>query len=62
MVELTVEQKVVPVQIFSNIGMENMDVDFQNMFERIMPKQNQQRQIADPARPAGSCSNRRPRR
>jgi ATP-dependent HslUV protease ATP-binding subunit HslU len=44
-VELSVEQKAVPVQIFSNIGMEQMDVDFQNMFERIMPKQAQQRQI-----------------
>src|SRR6266404_4081847 len=44
-VELNVEQKAVPVQIFSNMGMENMDVDFQNMFERIMPKQSQQRQI-----------------
>src|SRR5262245_16933060 len=45
MVELNVEQKVVPVQIFSNLGMENMDVDFQNMFERIMPKQSQNRQL-----------------
>jgi ATP-dependent HslUV protease ATP-binding subunit HslU len=45
LVELTVEQKAVPVQIFSNLGMEQMDVDFQNMFERIMPKQAQQRQI-----------------
>src|SRR5437660_3017742 len=45
MVELNVEQKAVPVQIFSNLGMEQMDVDFQNMFERIMPKQSQQRQI-----------------
>jgi ATP-dependent HslUV protease ATP-binding subunit HslU len=45
LVELTVEQKSVPVQIFSNLGMEQMDVDFQNMFERIMPKQAQQRQI-----------------
>src|SRR4051812_11398096 len=44
-VELNVEQKQVPVQIFSNLGMEQMDVDFQSMFERIMPKQNQQRQI-----------------
>src|SRR4029450_10678193 len=32
--------------IFSNIGMEQMDVDFQNMFERIMPKQQQNRKIA----------------
>ena len=45
MVELTVEQKAVPVQIFSNLGMENMDVDFQNMFEKIMPKQAQPRQL-----------------
>jgi ATP-dependent HslUV protease ATP-binding subunit HslU len=44
-VELNVEQKHVPVQIFSNMGMENMDVDLQNMFEKIMPKQNQQRQL-----------------
>src|SRR5437868_4964824 len=28
-VELNIEQKQVPVQIFSNLGMENMDVDFQ---------------------------------
>ena len=44
-VELSVEQKGVPVQIFSNLGMENMDVDFQNMFEKIMPKQQQNRQV-----------------
>lgn len=44
-VELSVEQKTVPVQIFSNLGMENMDVDMQNMFEKIMPKQNQNRQM-----------------
>jgi ATP-dependent HslUV protease ATP-binding subunit HslU len=44
-VELTVEQKAVPVQIFSNLGMEQMDVDFQNMFEKIMPKQAQQRKV-----------------
>ena len=44
-VELNVEQKAVPVQIFSNLGMENMDVDFQNMFEKIMPKQKQDRQV-----------------
>lgn len=46
MVSLTVDQKAVPVQIFSNLGMEQMDVDFQNMFEKIMPKQPQQRQIS----------------
>lgn len=45
LVELNVEQRAVPVQIFSNLGMEQMDVDFQSMFERIMPKQSQQRQL-----------------
>src|SRR5258708_18878080 len=44
-VELNVEQKAEPVQIFSNLGMEQMDVDFQSMFERIMPRQSQQRQV-----------------
>jgi ATP-dependent HslUV protease ATP-binding subunit HslU len=44
-VELNVEQRAVPVQIFSNLGMEQMDVDFQSMFEKIMPKQSQQRQL-----------------
>jgi ATP-dependent HslUV protease ATP-binding subunit HslU len=44
-VELTVEQKGVPVQVFSNMGMEQMDVDLQSMFERIMPRQSQQRQV-----------------
>src|SRR4051812_4816896 len=37
-VEITVEAKQVPVQIFSTMGMESMDVDLQNMFEKIMPK------------------------
>jgi ATP-dependent HslUV protease ATP-binding subunit HslU len=44
-VELTVEPKAVPVQIFSNMGMENMDVDLQNMFDRFMPKNNQPRKM-----------------
>ncbi|MCE9534671.1 MAG: ATP-dependent protease ATPase subunit HslU, partial [Planctomycetes bacterium] len=45
MVELSIEQRAVPVQIFSNMGMESMDVDLQNMFEKIMPKGNQARQV-----------------
>jgi ATP-dependent HslUV protease ATP-binding subunit HslU len=44
-VELNVEQKTVPVQIFSNMGMENMDVDLQSMFDKIMPKGSQPRQL-----------------
>jgi ATP-dependent HslUV protease ATP-binding subunit HslU len=42
-VELTVEQKHVPVQIFSGLGMENMDVDMQGMLDRLMPKNTQPR-------------------
>jgi ATP-dependent HslUV protease ATP-binding subunit HslU len=44
-VELNVEQKTVPVQIFSNMGMENMDVDLQSMFDKIMPRSTQPRQM-----------------
>jgi ATP-dependent HslUV protease ATP-binding subunit HslU len=45
MVELNIEQRAMPMAVFSNLGMEQMDVDMQNIFERIMPKQNQQRQL-----------------
>ncbi len=44
-VELRVEKKTSPVQIFSNIGMEQMDVDMQGMFDRMMPKQPKDRRL-----------------
>ncbi|MBX3439183.1 MAG: AAA family ATPase, partial [Planctomycetaceae bacterium] len=44
-VELNVEQRTAPVQIFSNLGMEQMDVDFQNMFEKLIPKQKHHREL-----------------
>jgi len=44
-VEVTTEQRHVPVQIFSSMGMEQMDVDFQNMLERIMPRQSVTRKM-----------------
>jgi ATP-dependent HslUV protease ATP-binding subunit HslU len=45
-VELSVEQKTTPVQIFSTMGgSENMDLDLQGMFERIMPKNSTPRQV-----------------
>ncbi len=45
-VELNIEQKVVPVHILGAAsGMEQMEMDLQNMFERIMPKQSQNRQV-----------------
>jgi ATP-dependent HslUV protease ATP-binding subunit HslU len=45
LVELNVEQKAVAIPLLSGMGMEHMDVDFQNLFERILPKQSQQRQV-----------------
>jgi ATP-dependent HslUV protease ATP-binding subunit HslU len=44
-VDLAVEQRSVPVQVFSNMGLEQMDVDFQNMFEKLIPRQNRERRI-----------------
>ncbi len=44
-IELDIEQRAAPVQIFSNMGMEQMDVDFQNMFEKLMPKQQKHREL-----------------
>jgi ATP-dependent HslUV protease ATP-binding subunit HslU len=44
-VEITVEQRSTPVQIFSNMGMEQMDMDLQGMLEKIMPRQSSKRQL-----------------
>ena len=44
-VELTVDRPHVPVKIFSNLGMENMDVDFQGMMDQFMPKNAAPRQL-----------------
>jgi ATP-dependent HslUV protease ATP-binding subunit HslU len=44
-VELTVEQRNQPAQIFGVLGMEQIETDMQSMLERIMPKQNQQRHM-----------------
>ena len=46
-VELHVEQRNSPVQVFSNMGgMEQMDMDLQNMFERMMPRQSSERIVS----------------
>jgi ATP-dependent HslUV protease ATP-binding subunit HslU len=42
-VEISVEQRSAPVQIFSNMGMEQMDMDLQGMLEKIMPRQTSKR-------------------
>ncbi|MEX1232694.1 MAG: ATP-dependent protease ATPase subunit HslU [Planctomycetaceae bacterium] len=45
MVELSIESRNSPVQVFSNMGMEQMDFDLQNMFEKIMPRQTRSRKV-----------------
>ncbi|WP_437202583.1 ATP-dependent protease ATPase subunit HslU [Planctomicrobium sp. SH664] len=44
-VELRVELKQQPVSMFSNMGLDQMDPGLQNMFEKILPKQHQQRKL-----------------
>lgn len=44
-VEIRVAQRRPQVQIFSNMGVEQMDVDLQNMFERILPRQQKERAL-----------------
>ena len=44
-VELKIEQRTAPVQVFSNMGMEQMDMDLQGMLENMMPKKNADRQV-----------------
>lgn len=44
-VELFVEQRQSPIQVFSNMGLEQMDTDVQNMFERLMPRQSNEREL-----------------
>lgn len=44
-VELSVEQRNSPVQLFTNMGQEQSDMDLQGMLERMMPKQNKERRL-----------------
>lgn len=44
-VELTIQQKAVPMMI-SGMGMEQMDIDLQGMFEKIVPKTTSRRELS----------------
>ena len=46
-IELSIEQKAVPMML-TGIGMEQMDVDLQGMFEKIMPKHTSRRELTVP--------------
>jgi ATP-dependent HslUV protease ATP-binding subunit HslU len=43
-VELTIEQKAVPMML-TGMGMEQMDIDLQGMFEKILPKNTTRREL-----------------
>ncbi|MCA9113579.1 MAG: ATP-dependent protease ATPase subunit HslU [Planctomycetaceae bacterium] len=44
-VEVAVEQRSSPVQMFSGTGLDQMDPGMQNLLERVMPKQKSQREV-----------------
>ncbi len=44
-VEFTVEQKATPIMM-GGVGMENMDIDLQGMFDRFMPKNSKRRSMS----------------
>jgi len=43
-VELQLEQRAAPVQVFSNMGLEAMDPNLQEMFDKMLPKQTKPRE------------------
>ena len=44
-IEISVEEKAMPVNILSNVGMDQMEPDLQNFFEKMMPTRNSTRQV-----------------
>jgi len=44
-VEISIDQKSSPVQVISNMGMDQMDVDLQGMLEKMMPGQSKSRKL-----------------
>ncbi len=44
-VEISLQQRQSPIQIFSTMGMEQMDIDFQSMLERLIPRQSVTRKM-----------------
>ena len=45
-VEVPVEERAIPVQIFSSAGIEQMDVGFQDLFERLAPSRTRERTVS----------------
>ena len=45
-IEITVEEKAGPINILSNVGMDQMDPGMQDMFERLIPSKSTQRKLS----------------
>jgi len=45
-IEITVEEKAMPVNIFSNVGLEQMEPDMQNFFDKMLPSKSVRRTVA----------------
>lgn len=45
-IEITVEEKAMPINILSNVGMDQMEPEMQNFFEKIMPSRPAQKRMA----------------
>jgi len=44
-VQMTIEQRVMPIQVLGGMGLEQMDFDFQGMLEKMLPKQSHDREV-----------------
>jgi len=44
-IEVDVDEKVMPVQIFGSMGLEEMGPEFQNMFEKLIPSKARRRRV-----------------
>ncbi len=45
-IEITVDEKAMPVNVLSNVGFDQMDPEMQNFLEKIMPSRQQRRRIS----------------
>lgn len=46
MVTIRLERRSPPIHVLSNVGMENMDLDFQGMLEKLMPTESRVREMS----------------
>ncbi len=44
-IEIAVEEKAMPINILSNVGLDQMEPDMQNLFEKLMPNKTQMRRV-----------------